>query len=109
MNDRLLSLLGLARRAGRLVIGSDPVRESLEDKKAYIVIVASDISANTYKKIAYLCESFRIKCYAVNRSKEELSISLGKTCAVLAVTDKGFGDKLISLINAEQNEGGNTI
>lgn len=110
MNDRLLSLLGLCRRAGKLVIGNDPVKESIETGKAFLVLVASDISHNTEKKIRMAVEtSNTVKYLTIKRTKEEVSFSLGKTCAVLAVIDKGFADKLCELIETEQKEGGNSI
>ena len=34
MNDRLLSILGLCRRAGKIVIGTDPVIESVTTEKS---------------------------------------------------------------------------
>lgn len=110
MNDRLLSLLGLCRRAGRLVIGADPVKEAIDTDKAFLVICASDISQNTEKKIRKATEAKgNVQYCIVNRSKDELSFSLGKTCAVLAVIDEGFAGKLCELISAEQKKEETTI
>ena len=104
MNDRLLSFLGLCRRAGKLVIGNDPLREAIETGKALLVLVASDISENTLKKVNAAVSAGNVPCYRVNRTKDEISFSLGKTCACLAVIDKGFADKLKELIEAEQKK-----
>lgn len=104
MNDRLLSFLGICRRAGKLVIGFDPLKEAVETGKALLVIAASDISANTLKKVNTVIEAGTVPCYTIKRTKDELSFSLGKTCACLAVVDKGFADKLTELIEAEQKK-----
>ena len=109
MNDRLLSFLGLCRRAGKLVIGNDPVRESIDTDKALLVIIASDISQNTYKKISTVIETSGVPYYRINRTKDEISFNLGKACAILSVTDKGFADKLTELIKAEQKKEETTI
>ncbi len=109
MNDRLLSFLGLCRRAGKLVIGNDPLREAIETGKAFLVLVASDISENTLKKINTAVQTGNVPCYKVDRTKDEISFSLGKTCACLAVIDKGFADKLTELIKAEQKKEETTI
>ena len=109
MNDRLLSFLGICRRAGKLVIGNDPVRESIETDKAFLVIMASDISHNTLKKISTVIEESGVPCYTAKRTKDEISFSLGKTCAILSVTDKGFADKFIELLSAEQKKEETTI
>ncbi len=105
MNDRLLSFLGICRRAGKLLIGNDPVREAIETDKALLVIMAQDISKSTEKKIhSSVSLKGNVPLYTINRQKDELSFSLGKACAVLAVTDKGFADKLTELILAEQKK-----
>ena len=96
MNDRLLSFLGICRRAGKLVIGNDPVKESIETEKALLVILASDISQNTLKKIKPVIEASQVPC-------------LGKACAVLSVTDSGFATKLCELLEAEQKKEETTI
>ena len=104
MNDRLLSFLGICRRAGKLVIGFDPLKDAVEQGKALLVLVASDISGNTLKKVNTVTDGGNVPCYTVNRTKDEISFSLGKTCACLAVIDKGFADKLTQLILAEQKK-----
>ena len=109
MNDRLLSFLGICRRAGKLVVGNDPVKESIETDKALLVVIASDISQNTLKKIRPVIEESQVPCYYAVRTKDELSFSIGKTCAILAVTDKGFAQKLTELIEAEQKKEDTTI
>ena len=57
MNDRFLNLLGLCRRAGRMKIGCDTVIESVELKEAKLVLMASDISENTKKKVISVSKS----------------------------------------------------
>lgn len=109
MNDRLLSFMGICRRAGKLVIGNDPVKESIETDKALLVLIASDISQNTLKKIKPVIEDSSVPCYTINRTKDEISFSLGKACAILAVTDKGFADKFTELIKSEQKKEETTI
>ena len=109
MNDRLLSFLGLCRRAGKLVIGNDPLREAIETEKALLVLTASDISENTLKKINTAVDAGKVAYYQIDRTKDELSFSLGKTCACLAVIDEGFASKLTELIKAEQKKEETTI
>lgn len=102
MNDRLLSLLGICRRAGRLVIGADPVRDSLQKQKSFLVIYASDFSPKSARPVLETAHKYNIKAMKISRSKEELSFSLGKLCGILSVEDKGFADKLTQLIEQEQ-------
>lgn len=106
MNDRILSLLGLCRRAGKLVIGADPTIESINKGKSKIVIFANDFSKNSIKPVLTAAHSGNIKAFCINRCKDELSFALGKLCGVLSVEDKGFADKLSQLIENENEQGG---
>ena len=51
MQDKFLSAIGLARRAGAIALGTAEVRDSMKNGKAKLVIVASDVSENTKKEI----------------------------------------------------------
>ena len=101
MNDKFLNFLGLCRRAGKMKIGCDTVIESVELKNAKLVLMAYDISENTKKKVISALNGTDYKI--LDYTKDELSFSLGKTCAVLSVEDEGFAKKLSELIS---NKGG---
>ena len=98
MTDRLLSLLGLCRRAGKIVLGNDPVIDSIAQKKAKLIIVASDCSKNTAKGILSTAHRCNIPTHIVPYTKEEISLALGKYTAVLAICDQGFAKKVDTLI-----------
>lgn len=106
MNDRILSLLGLCRRAGKLVIGADPTIDSINKGKSKIVIFAGDFSKNSIKPVLSAAHSSNIKALGINRSKDEISLALGKLCGVVSVEDKGFAEKLLQLIENENEQGG---
>lgn len=101
MNDRILSLLGLCRRAGKLVIGADPCIDSMTKSKAKLIIYAKDFSQNSLKPVLVQAHKQNVRVLEVNRNKDELSFSVGKLCGVLSVEDKGFADKLAMLIEGE--------
>ncbi len=106
MNDRILSLLGLCRRAGKLVTGADPTIDSINKGKSKIVIFADDFSKNSIKPVLSAAHSSNIKALCINRSKDEISLALGKLCGVVSVEDKGFAEKLLQLIENENEQGG---
>ncbi len=101
MTDRLLSLLGLCRRAGKLILGADPVVESINKHKSSVVFYANDFSHNSIKPVLEAAHKNNVKAFEINRSKEQLSLALGKICGVVSVEDKGFADKLVGLTNEE--------
>ncbi len=98
MNDRLMSLLGLTRRAGKIVLGNDPVIDSINLKKAKLVIVASDCSKHTAKGVLSTCHRNNVKAHVVPYTKEDISLAVGKYTAVLSITDSGFAKKADTLI-----------
>ncbi len=104
MNDKILNFLGLCRRAGKLTVGNDAVTEEIKCGKAELVIISNDISLNTEKKLIKVCRASDTQCLKLNRTRDELSASLGRFCAVVAVMDTGFSKKLVQLINNENQE-----
>lgn len=104
MSDRLLSLLGLCRRAGRLTIGCDPVKESVTKGEAQLVLFAKDASANTLKDVASVAEKAGVKTVTIAYDKKEISASVGKLCAVAGVNDGGFAKKILELSGKDNGE-----
>lgn len=92
--DKVLSLLGLAMRAGKVASGEFSTEKAIKSGKAYLVIVAEDASDNTKKEFSDSCSYYQVP-YAVYGTKETLGHSIGKQMrASLAVVDEGFGREL---------------
>ena len=100
-NDRLLGFLGLCKRAGCLISGAETVTRAITERKAVLVLYASDTSENSLKGVLKAAESARIPAYRLSRAKEELSFALGKHCAVICTTDAGFAKKITELMKEE--------
>ena len=49
--DKVLSMLGLAAKAGSVVSGEFSTEKAVKEGKAYLVIVAGDASDNTKKNV----------------------------------------------------------
>ncbi len=97
MTDKILSLMGICRRAGKLVIGAKPVIDTVNAKKAKLVIFTNDFSHNSSKPVIEAIKLNNIKSITINRSKNDLSLAVGKLCGVAATEDEGFARKLIEL------------
>lgn len=105
INDRVLSMIGLATKAGKTVTGEFMSEKAVKEGKACLVIVASDASDNTKKKFINMCSY-----YQVTIREYANKVLLGNACgkefrATLAILDKGFADsilkKMISYDNLE--------
>lgn len=99
MNNKFLFMLGLCRRAGKLITGTDLVTKSLPSKKTYLVIYTSDASANTEKKITDKCKFYGVECIKTPLSSSIVSDAIGKSGSVcsLGITDVNFASELKSL------------
>ena len=100
MNDRLLSFLGICRRAKKLVIGAEVAEQSVTGGKSFLVLYADDASPNSLKRVRKAAEQRGVPMRSACRGKDELSFALGRMCAVLSVEDKGFADKLVQMIDS---------
>ena len=57
MNERVVRLLGLGLRAGRVVVGVAGVRAQLQRDAVHCVVLAGDASVRTLEKVARLARA----------------------------------------------------
>ena len=89
--DNILSLLGLALRGGRLVMGEEPVEGVARARDARVLLLASDAADNTRRRIEHFGDEGQCMWLRVPFAKEELGRALGRTSvAVAAITDIGL-------------------
>lgn len=97
--DKVLSMLGIAKKAGKIVSGEFSTENSIKDGTACLVIVATDSSDNTKKRFKDMCiyRDIPIRFYS---SKDNLGQSMGNEFrASLALTDAGLADSIMKLID----------
>ena len=94
--DKVLQLLSLSMRAGKISSGEFQTEESVKGGQAFLVVIASDASDNTKKKFTNMCEFYEVPLL-IYSNKEDLGHFIGKEFrASLAVTDNGLADKILS-------------
>ncbi len=86
--DKALNYLALARKAGRIELGEEPVGAVARAKKARLVMVARDATDHTWRRAkSFVAESEQI-CLRVPFTKDELGQAVGRTeLALAAFTD----------------------
>jgi len=97
MNDQLLSLLGLCRRAGRLTIGFEKTADAIKSGKAVAVLVAADTAARTEKEARFLAGD-RLPVVRLTQTSGQLSQAIGASAKAVAITDEGFAKQALLLI-----------
>ena len=98
-NQAVLQLLGLAARARKVTSGEELVVKDVRTGKAKLVLLATDASHNTSKKIHDKCTFYNVE-YHVFGDRFDLGHATGKEHRVaIAITDSGFAKKMSSLLN----------
>ena len=98
MKNSYLNLLGLAYRAGKCSLGEETIVKDIQQKKAKLVLIASDIGPQTRKKLTDKCKFYQIPFVIVD-DKATLSHAIGKSQRVaIAILDAGFATKMKSLL-----------
>ena len=104
-NDPILHLLGLAKKAGRLEIGEEPVGALCRARHARLILLASDAAPNTRRRCAHFGEIGNVLWLEVPATKAELGFCLGRTsCAMLALSDAGFAASIVEKLSAQNPE-----
>lgn len=102
--DKLLNLIGLAKKAGKLEVGEEPVGAAARSKHARLILIASDAADNTRRRALHFGEAGECICLEIPPTKEDLGRALGRTsCALLALTDIGFAEAVAKKL-AESDE-----
>ena len=92
--DKVLSLLSLAQRAGKVKSGEFMTEKTVKSRKASLVIVAEDASENTRKEFTDMCTHYKVPIYLFS-NKAQLGHAIGKEFrASLAVADEGFASEM---------------
>ena len=107
--DKVLSYLGLARKAGKLAVGEFLTENAIYSKKAVLVIVAEDASGNTKKKFTDRCNHHKVEL-RFYKTKAELGNATGSALkASMAVLDEGFAKAILNILNQLLNGKGDKM
>lgn len=85
-----MGLITMCRKAGKLHIGMDTVKEACRNGSASGVFIANDISPKSLKEIKFICSRYGVELYELGISMDDIWTELGKRAGVMAVTDRGF-------------------
>lgn len=98
-------LLGLARRAGRLVVGANGVRAALKRDEVAVVVVAGDRSDRTEDKVVRLARARGVPVVP-GPAADEMGRLLGRTTVqAVGVTDEHLAQGILAG-NAGRTAGG---
>ena len=98
---RALGMLGLAMKAGKVVIGTEQVIAFLQKGRLKLVLLSGTASEGTQKKIRFKSEFYKTPVCVLDLDTDELGNLLGKTYspAVVGITDENFSNAITKLLN----------
>ena len=67
--EKLFGLLTICRKAGRMTMGFDSVKESILTDKAKAVFLASDISAKTEKEVRFFADQKAVPVHCIDATR----------------------------------------
>ena len=93
MNNKILSLLGFASKAGKLSFGFDAAITAAKSGKAKLIVIAEDISPKSCKEAMFFADKENVK-YLILKGIDIMAVSkaVGRKCGVIAVNDSGFAN-----------------
>lgn len=91
-SEKLIGALGLARKAGKLIIGGELCEEYIRTGKAELAFLCSDMSENSQKKLHSALRTGNVPYIILPLTKSELAVRFGKKSFAVAcvLTDKSF-------------------
>ncbi len=101
MQNKVLSLMGIATKAGKTVSGEFSVEKAVKEGRAVLVIVSTEASDNTKKMFTNMCTFYEVPLYFIG-TKDELGMATGKAMrASVAILDEGLAKALEKQIKSE--------
>ncbi len=95
MNNKLLTLLGFAAKAGKLSYGMNAASDAIRSGKSKLAITAYDLSAKSKKEIAFFANQYSVSLLASDKlDSQTITNAVGRKCGILSVNDGGFAEAL---------------
>lgn len=102
--DKVLSLLGLARRAGRVTLGFDAVCASVMKNESRLILAAADVSEGTMRKLRNHLSQTESNIIEIPYTQEQINAAIGKPVRLISINDSGFAKRLTELLDNSNGE-----
>lgn len=92
---KIFNLLSMAQKAGQVVSGEYAVKKMMQERKCYILLLASDIAAERKNDLEKIAGASELPLIYTVFTKEELGHCLGKALrSCILIVNKGFSEAL---------------
>lgn len=100
--DKLLQMIGMAKRAGKLVSGGFLSDKAIKSGESRLIVLSHDISDESRKSITDSCKYYNVK-YIEYADREQLGkITGGGERTVVSINDSGFAEAVLRIYSAQE-------
>lgn len=104
VSKKILSYIGLAQKAGKVAAGEFLTEKAIQEKRASLVLISEEASANTKKKFIDSATYYSVPVYLFG-GKEELGHAMGKEFrASLAILETGLATAIMKQLAFLEHE-----
>ena len=105
--DKALNYMALARKAGRIELGEEPVGAAARAQHARLVVVASDASDHTWRRAKSFVAGTQQQCIKVPYDKDQLGMAIGRSSlAIAAFTDSAMALAFVKALGQPEKYAG---
>ncbi len=95
MENKILTLLGFASKAGKLSFGAASALDALKSGKSKLIVISSDISDKSKKEMRFSSDKYSVENIMLSTvSTLNLSNAVGRNCGILSVNDSSFASAI---------------
>ena len=99
---RVLGMLSLCRRAGRLTAGMEAVLEAAGKGAAFLVLLAEDLSPRSARRLRQKLPALPVATLPC--TMQTLSVVTGKLSGILAVCDENFAGGIRAYLSDDEED-----
>ena len=96
--DKALGMIGLAKRAGKVLTGEFLCDKAIKSGQSRLIIIASDISDNGKKAVCDACNYYGVEYIEYGTAEQLGRITGGGKRVVVSVNDDNFKNAILSKI-----------
>ena len=101
VNSKLLSALGLCKKAGKLTVGFDVVSEAIRRGNAALLVLTGDLSPKSAARITAIAQEHNVRHLTIGAAMDDIERLLGKRAGILAIADQGLAEVVARQVEEE--------
>lgn len=92
--EKIVGMIGIARRAGVLTAGFDSVVAGMKAGKVAAAFIAIDCSPKTKKEVRFFGGKYECKVVEIPLDMDTLKLVFGKRVGVMAISQEALADRI---------------